>query len=157
MKSRGEKIAVLKKIAHQLNEAGIVWALGASMLLYFKKVTTDFHDIDLLIANEDAERVKGILQKMGHLEPANPNPKYRTKLFLEFVIDGVDVDVMVGFAIVQDGEVTDCSLQREQIAEVWEIDGEPVPMQSVSLWREYYRLMGRTEKVAMIDQARKEK
>lgn len=41
-----KKIDLLKKIAHCFNEAGITWALGASMLLYFKGVVPDFHDID---------------------------------------------------------------------------------------------------------------
>ena len=40
------KIELLKRIAHRFNEAGVVWALGASMLLYFKGIAPEFHDID---------------------------------------------------------------------------------------------------------------
>ena len=29
-----------------MNEAHVEWALGASMLLYFKGITSAFHDID---------------------------------------------------------------------------------------------------------------
>lgn len=36
-----EKIQLLLKIAHRLNEAGVEWALGASMMLYFKDITSD--------------------------------------------------------------------------------------------------------------------
>lgn len=35
-----EKIEVLRKIAHQFNEEEVIWALGASMLLYFKGITS---------------------------------------------------------------------------------------------------------------------
>ena len=35
-----EKIQLLLRIAHQLNAAGVEWALGASMLLYFKGITS---------------------------------------------------------------------------------------------------------------------
>ena len=46
---------MLLKIAHRLNEAGVEWALGASMMLYFKDITSDFHDIDLMVVDRDAE------------------------------------------------------------------------------------------------------
>lgn len=111
---------------YQFQKAEITWALGASMLLYFKGITSDFHDIDLMVANEDADKARTILMQMGTLEPQNPNPKYKTKLFMEFVVDYVDIDVMVGSAIVNGTETVD-------------------------LWCEYYRLMGRTEKVHMIE------
>ena len=148
-----KKIELLKKIAHCFNEAHVVWALGASMLLYFKGITTGFHDIDLMIANEDVECVREILSKMGEIQPPNPNPKYRTKTFMEFMINSIDVDVMAGFSIISDGKLFDCSLREEQIVEKMSLGTEVIPLQSPLLWCEYYRLMGRTEKVKMIENA----
>ena len=49
-----KKIELLQKIAHRFNEANIEWALGASMLLYFKGIISEFHDIDLMISDHDA-------------------------------------------------------------------------------------------------------
>ena len=145
-----KKIEVLKQIAHRFNEAHIMWALGASMLLYFKGITEVFQDIDLMVANDDVERVRIILSEMGEIQPPNPNPKYRTKTFMEFIINSIDVDVMAGFSIISDGKIFDCSLQEEQIVEKMPLGTELIPLQSPLLWREYYRLMGRTEKVKMI-------
>lgn len=145
-----KKIEVLKQIAHRFNEAHIMWALGASMLLYFKGITKEFQDIDLMVANDDVERVRIILSEMGEIQPPNPNPKYRTKTFMEFIINSIDVDVMAGFSIISDGKIFDCSLQEEQIVEKMPLGTELIPLQSPLLWREYYRLMGRTEKVKMI-------
>lgn len=65
-----EKIELLKKIAHRFNESNIVWALGASMLLYFKGIASDFHDLDLMIANTDVEYVRKILSEMGEIQPS---------------------------------------------------------------------------------------
>ena len=146
-----KKIEVLKQIAHRFNEAHIMWALGASMLLYFKGITEVFQDIDLMVANDDVERVRIILSEMGEIQPPNPNPKYRTKTFMEFIINSIDVDVMAGFSIISDGKIFDCSLQEEQIVEKMPLGTELIPLQSPLLWREYYRLMGRTEKVKMIE------
>ena len=150
-----EKIELLQKIAHRLNEAHVQWALGASMLLYFKGITSEFHDIDLMVADHDAECVRTILSEMGELCPPNPkpNPMYRTKTFMEFLIDSVEVDVMAGFAIVKDGKVYDCALRKEQIVEKMPLGEEVVPLQSPLLWCKYYRLMGRPEKVEMIETA----
>ena len=49
-----KKIELLQKIAHRSNEANIEWALGASMLLYFKGIISEFHDIDLMVSVHDA-------------------------------------------------------------------------------------------------------
>lgn len=151
MTETAKKIEVLKEIAHRFNEAHVVWALGASMLLFFKGITTEFHDIDLMIADEDVECAYGILSEMGKIQPPNPNPKYRTKTFMEFIINSIDVDVMAGFSIISDGKLFDCSLRKEQIVETMLLGAEIIPLQSPLLWREYYQLMGRTEKVKMIE------
>ena len=146
-----KKIKLLKEIAQQFNTAYITWALGASMLLYFKGITSTFNDIDLMISNDDAESVQKILSEMGELQPPNPNPKYKTKVFMEFVINSVDVDVMAGFSILNDGKIYDCSLDKDQIVEWFTLGNTKIPLQSPLLWCEYYKLMGRKEKVDMIE------
>lgn len=148
-----EKIELLKKIAHRFNEAHVVWSLGASMLLYFKGITSEFHDIDLMVSDTDVGCVRKILSEMGEIQASKPNPKYQTKAFMEFTIDSMDVDVMAGFSIVMDGKLFDCSLQEEQIVEKMLLGTELIPLQSPLLWGEYYRLMGRNEKVEMIENA----
>ena len=150
-----EKISLLKRIAHRLNEAQVEWCLGASMMLYFKEIVSEFHDIDLMISVDDVEVVESILSEMGTLCPSDqvPNPMYQTKCFMEYVIDAIDVDVMAGFAIVREGEVYDCSLCKEQITEQLMLEDEVIPMQSPRLWCTYYRLMGRNAKADLIEKA----
>lgn len=147
------KLNVLSRIAEKFNEAGITWAVGASLLLYFKGISDNFNDIDLMLAVEDAETAKDLLLSMGTLQPPNPNTHYKTPHFYEFVIDGVEVDVMGGFIIVNNGQEYDCSLTEDMIAGRVTVNGQTVPLQAVSDWRRYYKLMGREAKVAMIDSA----
>ena len=150
-----EKISLLKRIAHRLNEAQVEWCLGASMMLYFKEIVSEFHDIDLMISVDDVEVVESILSEMGTLCPSDqvPNPMYQTKCFMEYVIDAIDVDVMAGFAIVREGEVYDCSLCKEQITDQLMLEDEVIPMQSPRLWCTYYRLMSRNAKADLIEKA----
>ena len=149
-----KKIELLQKIAHRFNEANVERALGASMLLYFKGIVSEVHDIDLMVSIRDAELVREILSEMGELHPANPisDPMYRTKVFMEFTIASVEVDVMAGFAIVNEGKIYDCSLYKEQIVERMTLGTEIIPLQSPILWCKYYRLMGRSEKADLIEE-----
>ncbi len=145
-----KQLAVLEKVAAALNRAQITWCLGASGLLYFKGKIDHFNDIDILVVEEDIPRLKEILLEMGTLAPPNPNAKYQTRHFLEFTIDGIDVDIMGGFVIVCDGIAHDCSLVPEQIAERVLLNGEAIPLHDLNLWRQYYEWMGRYDKAAML-------
>lgn len=58
---------------------------------------------------------------------------------------------MAGFVIIHKGKEYDCSLQLESITEHFLINDIYIPLQSLDDWRRYYVLMGRTEKVEMID------
>lgn len=153
MPKTGQKIELLKKIALQFEKAHITWALGGSMMLYFKGIVPVFQDIDLMVADADTQTAQSILCSMGQMQPQTPNPKFRSKAFMEFVIDAVDVDVIAGFAIVSGDSVVDCSLQKEQIVERMPLGEACIPLQSPALWCRYYRLMDRTEKAQMIEQA----
>lgn len=122
------------------------------MLLYFKSITSEFHDIDLMVADHDAECVRTILSEMGKLCPPDPmpNPMYRTKAFMEFLIDSIEVDVMAGFAIVHEGTVYDCSLREDQIVEKMLLGTEVIPLQSPRLWCKYYPSKGRHDRESIV-------
>ena len=145
------KLRVLAQIANRLNAAEIQWALGASAMLYLNGVADRFDDLDIMVQTDQALRAKDILKSMGAMKAANPAAQYGTKYFFEFIIGGVDVDLMGGFTI-HEGEIEhDCSLKSSQIAETREICGEKAPLQALSVWHEYYEWMGRRAKVEMID------
>lgn len=152
MKEINDKLEVLTKIAKLFNEEKITWAVGASLLLYFKGKADHFNDIDVMVDEKDIEKVKTIMLEMGTLMPPHPKAKYKTRHFLEYIVDGVDIDVMAGFVIVKYGVDYDCSLKKEQIIETIEINNQKIPLQDLRLWKHYYALMGRENKVRMIDE-----
>lgn len=148
-----EKLSVLSSIAGALNGAHITWAVGASTLLYLRGLVPDFHDLDLMVDDRDALRARALLQAMGTFHPSAREAKYRTNHFFEFVIHGVEVDLMGGFAILKDGILHDCSLEPTRITERVTINGQSIPLDSLRAWRGYYALMGRDAKTALIDSA----
>lgn len=77
---------------------------------------------------------------------------YETKHFREFIVDEVNVDMMGGLAIVNNGIVYDCDLEQSQIMGYIEVYGQKISLHSLRLWRKYYKLMVREKKVAIIDE-----
>lgn len=146
-----KKLNVLSKVAKELNKADITWAIGASLLLYFKGIANEFHDIDIMVDEKDVESIKKILLAFGTLQPKNLNMQYKTKHFMEFKIDGVDFDVMAGFVIINNSKEYYFPLERKSIKDYIRMQDVIIPLQSIEEWRTYYKLMGRIEKVKIID------
>ncbi len=153
MKTTGEKLDLLARIAARFNSAGLTWALGASAMLYLRGITDDFRDIDLSVWDGDADTARDILLSMGTQCRSDAGEHYRTRHFYEFTVNGVEVDVMGGFAVEKDGVVYDCSLDPRDISGSASVGGQTIPLHSLQAWRRYYQLMGRPAKVRLIDTA----
>ncbi len=149
MVTENEKLDVLSKIAKAFNEESIVWAVGASLLLFFHKRTDHFNDIDLMIAENDIEKVRQTMDRIARLQPPNKVSRYRTKCFLEYKIGEVDIDIMAGFVIVKDGEEYSCAFDQTHIESIIQCYGEAIPLQKLSDWHRYYELMDRPQKAEM--------
>lgn len=141
---------ILSTVAEYFNKEHITWAVGASLLLYLKGKTDYFEDIDIMIMESDVEKVKNIMSKIGVIQPPNPSVHYKTKYFIEYIVNGVDLDIMAGFIIVNNGVEYDCSLKKYEIVDSIAVNNQKIPLQSLTLWKHYYELMGRTEKAEMI-------
>ncbi len=157
MEDLKHKIEILVKIGRVLNEKNVTWGVGASLLLYLKGIAPSFHDIDLLVAETDVEKLKETLGRLGKPEAPRPDPRYKTKFFLEYDIEGVEIDVIAHFVIVSEGKDYDFPFTENDIKEHLIVSAVSIPLMSVLAWRRYYDLMGRTEKVAMIDSAQAKK
>ena len=151
MEEKERKLKVLARIGERLNAQNITWALGASALLYLKGLVPDFSDLDIMLKEEDAERAEGVFASLGHQLPAKHKPEFKTRYYRAFQIQGVAVDVMAGFTILSQGEAHYFPLKKEAIRDYAEIQGVLIPLQSLVEWRQYYELMGRWNKVEIID------
>ena len=151
------KLEVLRKIAKELNKENVTWAVGASVLLFFKGIVNEFHDIDIMFDEADAQKVKNILNKLGKHIPSLPNEMFKTKYFYEYIIDNVEIDAIGGFMVVKDGKDYDCSLIKKDITECINYEGVDIPLYSLERWKYFYYLINRTSKVKIIDDFYKNK
>ncbi|MDY0074378.1 MAG: hypothetical protein RBR75_00640, partial [Acholeplasmataceae bacterium] len=122
-----------------------------STLLFLKGISKNFNDIDIMVSEEDVEQLKILLLELGTLEPVNPHKSFKTKRFLEFKIDEVEVDVIAGFIIISDNKEYYFPLEKNHELEEIEFDGIKIPLQSLREWKKIYKLMGRIDKVEMIN------
>lgn len=92
----------------------------------------------------------GEQQKLRH---ANP---YKSDHFYMFLVEDVEIDLMGGFIIEKEDGAHGCFLRKEDICETVIVNGEKVPLHSLAQWHRYYELMGREEKVKLLEKYKEE-
>ncbi|MCX6085187.1 MAG: hypothetical protein NTX94_01940 [Caldiserica bacterium] len=143
----------LVRIARALNQAGVHWGIGASVLLYYYGLVDAPHDIDIVISEADADVVASILGGLGREAPGDPaRSLYSTSRFLEYIVDGTDVDVMAGFAIRHRSGTYVFPFDDRSVTMRKSVDGVTIPFSSLEDWYVLYQLMpGREAKVKLIE------
>lgn len=141
----------LIQIAKEFNAQSISWALGGSMLLWYKGIVDQVQDLDIMILEENAEKVTSIFQTFGSILPPDneANQECSSKVFIEAVINGIAVDIIGGFTIIADGETHYCPLQLDKIEHIHRND-TVIYLDSLEQWRLYYTWMKRDSRVSQI-------
>ncbi|MCS5421229.1 MULTISPECIES: hypothetical protein [Psychrilyobacter] len=142
---------ILKKIAKLLNDQNINWAVGASIMLNYYGIIQGPRDIDILIDLKDLNKLDNVLSKIGEKKERLPNKIYKTRYFYEYVIDGIEIDVMGGLCICFNGKDHPFDFTRDSIGDFMEIDNIKIPLAKLSDWYKIYKLLpDREDKVTLI-------
>ena len=147
-----KKLKVLSALAAALNESDILWAVGASAMLFLRGIVQEFHDIDLLVCEEDIETAKEILLRHGTLLPTAPDDRFGSHHFLEFDVDGVEIDLIASFVVNSEDGQHVCPLLVEDVDGCADVLGEAVSLHALDVWKQYYQWMERTDRVQTIEQ-----
>lgn len=145
-----DKLQLLSTIANDFNKEGITWNLGASCMLYLREIVSEFNDIDIMVALEDIDKVQQLMSKYATPIKREPNEQYKTRYFLEYDIDGVEIDIMSGFVIVTKDNEYSFTLNKDDEYDIYKLKGVDIKLASVEEWYKYYSLMGRTNKVKLL-------
>ncbi|WP_252235235.1 hypothetical protein [Clostridium sp. ZS1] len=136
----------LSYIGENLNDNGVVWAVGASILLNSYGLADYPNDIDILVDTNDIERVDKILKSIGEKKERKESKIYSTKYFYEYVVNGIDIDVMSGLNINYNGGVFKYTFDNKSISEFKNINGVNIPLTSLEDWYVIYQLIPNREK-----------
>lgn len=140
-------------IGEKLNNANIRWAVGASILLNQYGLVEKPNDIDIFVAEENIEEADEVLKSLGEKKKWEPNFTYATKYFYEYEINGVEVDVMAGFAVNFTGGLFQFPFDELSISEFININGVMLPFTALEDWYVLYQLIpNRQVKVQMIEE-----
>jgi hypothetical protein len=145
-------LETLRKIGRALDGEGVLWAVGASLLLAQHGLADDPRDIDILVAVGDADRAERALDALGRAVPVEPSGRYATRRFRRFCGDGVDVDMLAGFAIVHDRGRYEYPFDALSVGERRWIGGARIPLAALEDWFVAYQLIPeKAEKAARIE------
>jgi hypothetical protein len=143
---------VLVIIGKQFNDEEILWGVGGSVMLNYYGLAENPRDIDLVVSLADVAKVEIILSKLGKKQDRTPDSLYETEHFLEYVIQGVDVDIMAGLNIIHEAGIYSFEFDAQSVAKTMDIDGVQIPLTSLADWYVIYQLLGdREAKVERIE------
>ena len=149
--SEVQLLNVLSLIGERLNRANILWAVGGSVLLNQYGLEDKPGDIDILVDVLDIDRADEILTAIGQKKQGRVSELYATKHFYQYEMNGVDVDVMAGFATHHSQGVFEYVFDGESVTEIKNINWVDIPFCSLEDWYVIYQLIpGRQAKVAKI-------
>ena len=142
----------LSYIAKNLNKENINWGVGASILLNQHGLIDKPNDIDIIVDLNDIEKADEILQRIGEKKAFDKTAVYSTEYFYEYIVNGIDVDVMAGLRINSDAGVFKYAFDKSSVVETREINGETIPLTSLEDWYVIYQLIpNRDTKVKLIE------
>ncbi|OPL07545.1 MAG: hypothetical protein AVO33_05335 [delta proteobacterium ML8_F1] len=132
----------LREIASLMNGLDVLWALGASSVLYFNGHPKMPEDFDIFVRFEDYPRVYQALGALGSELPVEKkNSLYHTQGFARFSCFHVGVDLIGGFNIFHaEGEYR-MIFDDKSIDLVREEQGEPVNVMALEDWWILYALI----------------
>ncbi|MEG2702010.1 MAG: hypothetical protein RSA65_05300 [Clostridia bacterium] len=140
---------MLRRTAEALESAGVRWVVGASLMLYLRGVLDTFRDIDLFVNEKDFAKAAEALGGFCEVRPAKQSAVYASAGFACYALNGVEIDLIGGYAIrhaqgVYRWEAT--------ASETREVAGVLVPIAPLEDWHAMYKLMpGYEERVKQIE------
>ncbi|SHE70801.1 hypothetical protein [Clostridium fallax] len=142
----------LKYIGKIFNDNNINWAVGASILLKKYDLITRPNDIDILVDIKDIETIDLILKSIGEKRKSEKIEIYSTEYFYEYVVNGIDIDIMAGFTINHENGKYRYIFDNKSISSIEIIDGIKIPFTALEDWYVIYQLIkGRENKVGLIE------
>ncbi len=128
-------------IGKALDGGGILWAVGASLLLAQYGLADDPRDIDILVSLRDAEKAEKLLAALGQTIPCEASGRYATKHFRRFCVCGTDVDMLSGFTVVHEEGCYEYPFDGLSVPDFRWINGTRIPLAALEDWYVVYQLI----------------
>ena len=141
---------VLFKVNKLFSENNIRFGIGASLLLKSFNLVSKVSDIDIIIHNEDVEKVIEIMNTIGIRIASKELALYETENFLEYNVDGIDLDIMAKFSVKTDEGVFVYPFDVKELKYKVVLNCNKVPVLSLENWFVSYLVIRRKEKAEIV-------
>jgi DNA-3-methyladenine glycosylase I len=135
------KLTVLFKAGQALKDAGVLFGIGGSAMMYFYGLAEDFRDIDLVVALPDAGKAEEVFLRLGVSCPAKNSDVFVTDVFRSFLVDGIGIDLMAGLAIRHEEGVFRYPFDASSLPRSFPVMGALLPFCALEEWCVLYDLM----------------
>lgn len=144
--------SVLTLIGDTLNKNDIMWVVGGSIVLNHFGIVKEVNDIDIIIDENDFDRVVLLLKQFGYKKNIGDKLNYHTKKYVKMDIDGVGVDLMAGFIIEHENGLYNYILDQDAVTSFMKINNIVLPLGAIEDWYVIYQVIGdREEKVKLVE------
>lgn len=137
-------------IGEKLSNHNVTWGIGGSLLLKFYNIIDKPNDIDILVNEAHITKFNEIISSFGTQKKALRSDPFRTTNFTKYKINGIDIDVMVGFAIQHNKGIYKLDLQPESITAYRKVHGIDIPLCFLEDWYILYWLIPKKKDKALL-------
>lgn len=143
--------SVLAKTGTVLNASKVLWGVGASLLLNRYGLVNTVNDIDIVVSLADIDKADRLLSALGEKQATRDSDIYATDYFFEYIIDGINVDMMAGFKINLRQSVFEYGFDHQSVPLRFSVGCVDIPYSTLEDWYVLYQLMpDRDHKVELI-------
>jgi len=122
-----EKKAFLLYLAEEFNKQGVRWCLTCSSTMFFRGITTDFHDFDILIHWEDISKAIGVVKAKNAVDlTKGDQTHFASTLFNKYQLGNVYFDLFSEWRVKDPFHFTYVWTERD--VEKFDIDGITIKM-----------------------------
>ncbi|MBR2704170.1 MAG: hypothetical protein IKE91_01735 [Clostridia bacterium] len=116
-------------IADEFSKAGVRWCLTCSSTMFFRGITTDFHDFDILIYWEDISKALAVVKAKNAVDLVKGDQShFASTLFNKYKLGSVFFDLFSEWRIRDPFHFT--YVWKAEDVETFEIDGVTIKMVS---------------------------
>ena len=143
---------IVKIIAQCFTSEGIVFGLGGSGVLVAYDILEDMSDIDIVVALEDIEKAKKVMDILGVLKESGNNCFVKNEYNYVYEMNGFKVELMSNMHLKHIEGLYAVPFNKNRMTYRMSIDDIMIPVMSLEDWYVYYQLIERQDRVNQIEE-----
>lgn len=141
----------LKIIAQCFESEHITYGLGGSGVLVAYDILETMHDIDIVVALEDIEKAKKIMDILGVLKESGKNCLVEREYGYVYDMNGVKVEIMSNMHLKHSQGLYSVPFNKNRVTYRMSIDDLMIPVMALEDWYVIYQLIGRQDRIDQIE------